>query len=71
MRSDVTADAIKAAVTEMGLGWINSLLTRWILSRLRNRAYSQDEFRQMVSETSFKTCEMKRELIGVKVCLVK
>ena len=71
MRSDATADAIKAAVKEMGLGRINSLLTRWILSRLRKRAYSQDEFRQMVSETRFKTCEINCELIGMKVCLVK
>jgi ubiquinone/menaquinone biosynthesis C-methylase UbiE len=71
MRSDATPDAIKVTVKEMGLGWINSLLTRWILGRLRKRAYSPDEFRQMVGETPFKTCEIKCALIGVEVSLVK
>src|SRR5271157_4627721 len=47
LRRDGSPDAIKAAVKEMGLGWINSLLTRWILHWLRKRAYSQDDFRQM------------------------
>jgi hypothetical protein len=55
----------------MGLGWFNSLLTRWILRWLRKRAYSQAEFRQMADETSFKICEIKRNLLGVEVTLVK
>jgi len=46
LRRDASPDAIKAAVKEMGLGWLNALLTRWILGWLRKRAYSQDDFGQ-------------------------
>ena len=71
LRRDASSDSIRAAVKEMGLGWFNSLLTRWILGWLRKRAYSQDEFRQMAGETPFKTCEIKCNLLGVEVTLVK
>jgi hypothetical protein len=71
MRSDATPDAIKATVKEMGLSWINALLTRWIWGRRRKRACSPDDFRQMVGETPFKTSEIKCTLIGVEVSLVK
>ncbi len=71
MRRDATATAINTAVQAMGLGWINSLLTRWILSGLRRRAYSEDDFRKMVAQTPFKICDIKYELIGVEVSLRK
>lgn len=71
LRRDASPDGIKAAVKEMGLGWINSLLTRWILRRLRKRAYSQEDFRRMVGETPFRTCEIKCDLIGAEIILRK
>jgi ubiquinone/menaquinone biosynthesis C-methylase UbiE len=71
MRRDASPDAIKATVKDMGLGWFNSLLTRWILRRLRKRAYSPDEFRQMAGETPFGTCEIESEGIGAEITLHK
>ena len=71
LRKDAPSAAIRAAVKEMGLGSVNSLLTRWILRWLRNRAYSQVEFRQMVRETPFKTCEIECDLIGAEINLRK
>jgi ubiquinone/menaquinone biosynthesis C-methylase UbiE len=71
MRQDASPEGIKTAVNEMGLGWLNSLLTRWILRRLRKRAYSQDEIRRMVGKTPFRTCEITCDPIGMKVSLVK
>jgi ubiquinone/menaquinone biosynthesis C-methylase UbiE len=71
LRRDASPGAIKAAVREMGLGWLNSLLTRWILQWLRKRAYSPDDFRQMVGETSFRTGEIKCDRIGLEVSLWK
>ena len=71
MRKDASTDGIKAAVKEMGLEWFNALLTRWTLNHLRNRAYSQDDFRQMVAKTPFQTCEIKCDTIGAKVSLRK
>src|SRR5262249_10424411 len=35
LRQDASSEAIKAAVNEMGLGWFESLMTRWILRSLR------------------------------------
>ena len=69
--SDASGEGIKAAVKEMGLGRLNSLLTRWILRWLRKRAYSQEEFRRMVGETPFGTCEINCDPIGATVTLRK
>jgi len=71
LRRDATPDAIKAAVKEMGLGWLNSLVTKWILGWLRKRAYSLDEFRTMAGETPFGTCEVKSNGIGAEMTLRK
>jgi ubiquinone/menaquinone biosynthesis C-methylase UbiE len=71
LRRDASPEAIQAAVQEMGLGWLDSLLTRGILRWLRRRAYSQDDFRRMVGETPFKTCEITCDGIGLQVTLRK
>jgi ubiquinone/menaquinone biosynthesis C-methylase UbiE len=68
---DASPEAIKAAVNEMGLGWFNSLLTRWILGWLRRRAYLQDEFRRMAGQTPFGTCAIECKGIGAQVALCK
>jgi ubiquinone/menaquinone biosynthesis C-methylase UbiE len=71
LRRDASPDGIKAAVREMGLGWLNSLLTRWILRWLRKRAYSPDDFRRMVGQTPFGTCQIDCDRIGMQVTLPK
>jgi ubiquinone/menaquinone biosynthesis C-methylase UbiE len=71
LRRDATPDTIKAAVKEMGLGWLSSLHTRWILRWLRRWAYSQEEFRQMVGQTPFTKSEINCNLIGLEVSLWK
>jgi len=70
MRRDASPDAIKATVKDMGLGWFNSLLTRWIFRWLRKRAYSLDDFRQIAGETPFGTYEIKSEGIGAEMYLI-
>jgi len=65
------SEAIKAAVNEMGLGWFESVMTRWILRSLRKWAYSQEDFRRMVGETPFRTCEINCDGIGLEVSLRK
>jgi ubiquinone/menaquinone biosynthesis C-methylase UbiE len=71
LRRDASPEAIKAAVKEMGLGWLDSQLTRWILHWLRKRAYSQADFRRMVGETPFRASEIDCDLIGLMVSLWK
>jgi hypothetical protein len=55
----------------MGLGWLNSLLTRWILLWLRKRAYSEADFRRMIGETTFRASEINFDSIGLEVSLWK
>lgn len=71
MRKDASAEGIKAEVQEMGLGWLNALMTRWILRSLLKRAYAREDFRQMAGETPFRECEINCDRIGVTVSLRK
>jgi ubiquinone/menaquinone biosynthesis C-methylase UbiE len=71
LRRDALPEAIKAAVKEMGQGWLNSLLTIWILRWLRRRAYSQEDFRQMVGQTPFTKSEITCNPMGLEVSLWK
>jgi ubiquinone/menaquinone biosynthesis C-methylase UbiE len=72
LRKDVPISEVHAAIHEMRLGWINTALTKWIFKHvLLKRAYPQDEFRRMVSQTPFGTCEIKAESIGLEVTLRK
>jgi ubiquinone/menaquinone biosynthesis C-methylase UbiE len=72
LRKDASLEAIEAAVKGMGLGRINSLVTKWIFKHmLLKRAYAQDDFRQMAGQTPFNTCEIEGDLIGQEVSLHK
>src|SRR5262249_25453396 len=71
LRSDAPAGAIDAHLNGMGLGPVNSSLTKFILRRLRKRAYSPEQFRQMASRTPFKSCEIQEDPIGQSVTLTK
>jgi hypothetical protein len=56
----------------MRLGWLNSLLTKWTFKHmLLKRAYSQEQFAQMASQTPFPSCEIRAESIGLEVSLAK
>jgi ubiquinone/menaquinone biosynthesis C-methylase UbiE len=72
LRPDASSAEINAEITKMGLGWLNSLLTKLIFkSCLLKRAYSQGQFRQMASQTPFITCEIEEVPIGFSVSLTK
>jgi ubiquinone/menaquinone biosynthesis C-methylase UbiE len=72
LRKDATVREIAAAVSEMGLGPFNAMLTRLIFKHsLLKRAHSEDDFRRMVAQTQFVTCEIKADSIGMEISLVK
>jgi ubiquinone/menaquinone biosynthesis C-methylase UbiE len=72
LRRDASMKDIAAAVKEMEIGWLNSLITKWTFKHmLLKRAYSQEDFRQMAAQTPFRTCEISCDLIGVSVTLRK
>lgn len=72
LRRDASADAIDAEVKTMGLGSLNSLLTKLVFKHtLLKRAHSQEQLRSMASETPFRTCEVRAEPITLEVLLTK
>lgn len=72
LRRDASSEAINAEVKNMGLGWFNSLLTKLIFTHsLVKRAYSQEQFRQMASQTPFQTCAIREEPLGLAVAFTK
>jgi ubiquinone/menaquinone biosynthesis C-methylase UbiE len=71
LRRDASRAAIKAEVNNMALGWVNALMTTLALYWLRKRAYTQEQFRQMVAQTPFKTCDIQEDPVGLAVSLRK
>jgi ubiquinone/menaquinone biosynthesis C-methylase UbiE len=72
LRKDATVGEINAAVKAMRLGWINSLLTRWIFKHvLLKRAYSPEDFLRMALQTPFGSCRAKPESIGMEASFRK
>jgi ubiquinone/menaquinone biosynthesis C-methylase UbiE len=71
MRPDASKADIAAEVDGMKLGWLNSLISRLILQRLRLRAHSKETFRQMAAQTPFKTCGFEEESMGMEITLKK
>jgi ubiquinone/menaquinone biosynthesis C-methylase UbiE len=72
LRPDASPEAVHAEVNRMALGWLNSLVTKLVFKHLLlKRAYAQGQFRQMASQTPFKTCEIQEDPIGLAVSLTK
>jgi ubiquinone/menaquinone biosynthesis C-methylase UbiE len=72
LRPDASSEAIEAEVEKMGLGWLNSLLTKWIFKHsLVKKAYSAEQFRQLAAQTPFKSHEIDESPIGLAVWLTK
>lgn len=71
LRKEATRADIDREVNSQRLGIVGGFITRRILARLRNRAYSADQFERLVAESSFRTCDIKSEGIGLEVVLKK
>jgi ubiquinone/menaquinone biosynthesis C-methylase UbiE len=72
LRPDASREAITAEVKKMELSWFNSLLTKFTFKHLLlKRAYSQEQFRQMASQSPFQTSEIEEDPIGLTVTLTK
>jgi ubiquinone/menaquinone biosynthesis C-methylase UbiE len=72
LRPDASRAAIDAYVKGKGLGWVNAMLTKLTFRfMLVKRAYSQEQFRRMASETPFGACTIREEGLGLEVALTK
>ena len=73
---DLNKDASKAEiareVSAMRLGWFNTLATKFVLgTMLRRRAYSVAQMRALVLESTFRTCDIRTQGIGLEVRVQK
>jgi ubiquinone/menaquinone biosynthesis C-methylase UbiE len=71
MNRDATHEDIALEVEHMKLGWLTSFTTKATLESLRRRAYSPAQFKHLVAESPFRTCEIKTEGIGLEIRVVK
>ena len=71
MRHEATNADIASEVSDQKLTVVNSFITRVVLRRLRNRAFSTEQFERLVAASNFATCEIKSAGIGVEVRLTK
>jgi len=72
LRSDISNEAIDAAVADMNLDRVNAFMTRLTLKHmLRKRAYSRADFHEMAAATPFHRAEIEDDGIGFDVWLHK
>jgi ubiquinone/menaquinone biosynthesis C-methylase UbiE len=71
MRRDATDGSVADQVAKMRLGRIDAFLTRTVLSSLRKRAYSKDDFERMVQATPFGRGDIVEEPLGLEIRLLK
>jgi ubiquinone/menaquinone biosynthesis C-methylase UbiE len=69
LRRDASAADIDREVRSQQLGVLNGFITRRVLARLRSRAYSAVQLERLVAQSSFRTCTITPEGIGLEVRL--
>jgi len=72
LRHDASRADVDRMVEEMGQSWLNALFTRgaFKLMLLKN-AYTPDEIRQLVKQTSFRQCDIHTDTVGMEIWLTK
>ncbi|PTM58448.1 class I SAM-dependent methyltransferase [Desmospora activa] len=73
LRGDVSKEVTDQHVEEdLGMTGINALMTKWTFrSMLIKRAYTKDQFEEMVTKSRFQTCRIEQDKIGLEVWLQK
>lgn len=71
MRREATTADIDREVRSQALGAVNGFITRRILARLRNRAFSTEQFERLAAESAFSSCTIDAEGMGIEVRLRK
>ena len=71
MSSEASHADIAQEVERMQLGWWSTFTTKATLEMLRRRAYSPARFERLAASSSFRTCEIQTEGIGLEVRLKK
>lgn len=70
LRRDASRDSVRTAVEKMGLGAVNTILTKLTFRfMLLKRAYTRSEFEGFLSQTKFGPVEIREELTGLELLL--
>jgi ubiquinone/menaquinone biosynthesis C-methylase UbiE len=70
LRRDASMQSISRAVQAMHLGRINAMITRLTFRfMLLKRAYTKEEFEQLLSQTKFAAPDIQEDLIGLELSL--
>ena len=72
LRKDTSHESVAKAVDEMKLGAVNTFLTKGAFRfMLLRRAYTKNDFEQMVAQTGFAGIEILESHIGLEILLTK
>jgi ubiquinone/menaquinone biosynthesis C-methylase UbiE len=71
MNHEASHADIEHEVKAMGLGRLRTFTTQATLEMLRRRAYTAGHFQDLASQSPFKTCDIERAGIGIRVRLTK
>jgi len=70
LRKDAPVKGVSKAVDDMRLGRVNSVITKLTFRfMLLKRAYTRQEFEEMLSETEFASIKIKEDPLGLEVWL--
>ena len=70
LRKDASKASVATAVENMGLGKVNTLITKLTFRfMLLKRAYTRNEFEQFLSQTKFGPVEIQEDLTGLELLL--
>jgi len=70
LRRDAAREAINQYVDASGRSWVNGLLTKLAFRfMLLKRAYAKSDFERMISQTGFRSFEIRGDLIGMEITL--
>jgi ubiquinone/menaquinone biosynthesis C-methylase UbiE len=72
LKADATPDAISQHIDAMGLSTVNRILTRLVFkTMLLKRAYTREQFQEMLWEVNFSNVEINEDAMGFEIWLTK
>jgi ubiquinone/menaquinone biosynthesis C-methylase UbiE len=72
LNADAAPDAISQYIDAMGLSTVNRILTRLVFkTMLLKRAYTREQFQQMLWEVDFSNVEINEDAVGFEIWLTK
>ena len=72
LKGNASPEEISREVDGMRLKWMNRILTKLAFrTMLLKRAYTKEQFQQMLAETSFKSVDIQESNIGLEISMIK